>query len=135
MKKIFSIFLLSFFLNLIWENLHSHLYVHYLGQKITEFILMRASLVDAITITVISFPFLFNTALSKKDWLIILAGILIAISIELYALKTGRWAYNNSMPIIPILNIGLTPTIQLALTGYLSYWLVVKRSLKPPQTI
>jgi len=29
--------------------------------------------------------------------------------------------YNELMPIIPILNVGLSPTIQLGLTGYLAY--------------
>ena len=125
MKKIFFIFLLSFSFNLIWENLHFYLYTGYMGGTITEAILLRASVVDAIIITFLSFPFVFIAKLRNKSWLIIFAGILISIFIELYALRTGRWAYNEYMPIIPILSVGLTPTIQLGLLGYLSYWLVV----------
>jgi len=125
MKKIFFIFFLSFFFNLIWENLHSYLYAGYMGGTITEAILLRASVVDAIIITFLSFPFVFIAKLRNKNWIIIFIGIAVAILIEWHALRTERWVYNEYMPIIPILSVGLTPTIQLGLLGYLSYWLVV----------
>lgn len=127
MRNIFLIFFLSFITNLIWENLHSLLYVGYMGGKITEFILLRASVVDAIIISLISLPFMSITKLKEKSWLIVFIGILIAIFIELWALNSGRWAYNEYMPIIPIFNIGLTPTIQLGLLGYFSYWFIVEK--------
>ena len=125
MKKIFFIFLLSFSFNLIWENLHYYFYTDYMGGAITESILLRASVVDAIIITFLSFPFVFIAKLRNKNWIIIFIGIVVAILIELHALRTERWVYNEYMPIIPILFVGLTPTIQLGLLGYLSYWLVV----------
>lgn len=124
MKKIFSIFILSFFLNLIWENLHSLLYAGYMGGKITESILLRASAGDAVIISFLVLPFLFAPIFKGKSWLIIPAGILISIYIELYALHEGRWAYNGHMPIVPIIGVGLTPAIQLGLLGYVSYRLV-----------
>jgi len=128
MKKIFFIFLLSFSLNLIWENLHSYLYIDYMDGAITEAILLRASIGDAIIITFLSLPFVFVPRLRNKSWLIVFAGILIGIFIELYALHTGRWAYNKYMPIIPILSIGLTPTVQLGILGYFSYRLVAEKT-------
>lgn len=121
MKKTFLIFIISFALNAIWENLHSLLYDNYMGGKITEFILLRATLSDAIYITIIALPFIFYPVFRKKDWLIIVFGFIISILIEYYALSTGRWAYNSFMPIIPFLEIGLTPTIQLGLLGYISF--------------
>lgn len=127
MRKIFLIFLLSFILNLIWENLHSLLYAVYMDGKITELILVRASLGDAIIISILSLPFLLFPNQRQKSWLIIPFGVLVSIIIELYALSVGRWMYNEYMPIIPILDIGLTPTIQLGLLGYLSYWFVVEK--------
>lgn len=135
MKKILSIFLLSLFLNLIWENLHSYLYAGYMGGEIKEFILARASIADAVIITVLSLPFIFVTRLIKQAWIIIFIGVLIAIFIELYALHTGRWSYNEYMPIIPFLSVGLTPAIQLGLLGYLSYWLVTEKSDKRSQNM
>ena len=118
---------MSFILNLIWENLHSLLYAEYMGGKITGFILLRASVADALIIALISFPFVFIPRLRGKSWLIIFIGVLVAIFIELWALNTGRWAYDGYMPIIPILGVGLTPTIQLGLLGYLSYLIVLKK--------
>jgi len=56
MKKYFD-FVLSFLLNLIWENLQSFLYLSYQAEKITELILLRATLTDALIIT--RFAFLY----------------------------------------------------------------------------
>ncbi len=128
MNPLFSIFFLSFILNFIWENLHSYLYTGYMGGKITEIILLKASLVDALIITAISLPFIYFSLLKNKSWLIIFIGIVISILIELYALHTGRWSYNQYMPLIPLLSVGLTPTIQLGFLGFLSYGLTVKKN-------
>ena len=92
-----------------------------MGGKITEYILIRASLTDAIIITLISIPFLYFSFLKKNIWLIFIIGTIISILNELYGLKTDHWAYNDLMPIIPIIKTGLTPTLQLGLLGYLSF--------------
>lgn len=120
-KKIITIFIISFILNLIWENLHVFLYDNYKNGIITEFILLRATLADAIMITIITLPFILFPSIRKLDWIIILIGFILAICIEWWALSTGRWAYNTYMPIIPLLSVGLTPAIQLGLLGYLSF--------------
>ncbi len=52
MKKWILVFVYAFGLNLIWENLHSFLYVHYKQGPITEFILVRAAISDALIIRV-----------------------------------------------------------------------------------
>jgi hypothetical protein len=122
MKKILFIFIFSFILNLIWENLHSLLYANYIGGKITEFVLFHASLGDAVMITLVLLPFVFYPKLKKYNWMIIIIFLIVAILIEYYALGAGRWAYNSLMPIIPIFGgIGLTPMIQLGLLGYLTF--------------
>lgn len=120
MKKIFVIFTVSFALNLLWENLHSLLYDNYMGGEITEFILLRATLADAVMISVLSLPFLFKPFFKRRAWIIIIAGFVLAVGIEWYALSTHRWAYNALMPIIPVLGVGITPAIQLGLLGYMS---------------
>lgn len=120
MKKVFLLFVAAFLSNAIWENIHSFLYDHYRGGEITEFILLRATLADAVMITVIAAPFALLPRLRHYRWLIIPIFLAVAIMIELYALSTGRWAYNEYMPLVPFLGVGLSPTIQLALLGYLS---------------
>lgn len=121
MKRITLVFITSFILNLIWENLHVYLYESYMGGKITEFILARASLFDAVLIVFIALPFLYLSSFKNKKWLIIPIGIIIAIFNEWYGLSTGRWIYNSYMPILPIIKTGLTPTLQLGFLGYFSF--------------
>lgn len=121
MKKLVRIFLLAFILNVIWENLHSFLYSNYMGGKITEFILVRASLFDATLITIILLPFVFSNVFKNKTYLIIVIGIVIAILNEWYGLSTGRWMYNSLMPILPIIKVGITPVLQLGILGFISY--------------
>ncbi|MGE5541345.1 MAG: hypothetical protein ACM3TU_03660 [Bacillota bacterium] len=125
-KRLVAIFLLAFGTNYIWEHLHSVLYAHYKGGPITEFILARATLADAVLITLISMPFLLRERLAKRSWLIIIIGIVVSIGIEEHALTTGRWAYTAVMPVIPLLHTGLTPTIQIGLLGYFCYLLTVR---------
>ena len=121
MKKPITIFLLAFALNILWENLHSLLYNNYMGGEITEYILVRAALFDALLITFISLPFMYVNVLKNKSWLIIVVGILIAILNEWYGLSTSRWMYNSFMPILPLIQTGITPTLQLGVLGYISF--------------
>lgn len=118
------VFIASFLVNLLWENVHAPLYAHHLAAKITEKTLIVASLGDAVILTTFAVLFFSVPFLRERLWLVIPIGLVVAIVIELYALSVHRWAYNDHMPIIPYLNIGITPTIQLAITGYivLSYF-------------
>ncbi len=70
---------------------------------------MRAALFDALVITVLYIVFSGRA----KIWLPVVVALLFAIALELFALHTGRWEYNNLMPIIPVINVGLTPVLQL----------------------
>ena len=121
MKKIVTIFLLAFVLNAIWENAHSFFYSNYMGGQITEFILLRASLFDALLITVILLPFVYLPNLKNKGWMIVVIEIIIAIVNEWYGLRTGRWAYNEFMLVIPLIKTGITPTLQLGILAYVTY--------------
>ena len=42
-------------------------------------------------------------------------------AIEWHALATDRWGYQATMPIVPMLGTGLSPTVQLALLGLATY--------------
>lgn len=118
--RLICVFTISFALNFVWEHLHSLLYVHYQGGPITDAILFRATLGDALFITALSIPFYRIRFLSKRVWIVIPVAILGAICLELFALSTERWAYSNLMPLVPYIKTGLTPTIQLGLLGYIS---------------
>ena len=120
-RKIALIFLSAFLLNIIWENLHSNLYVHYQNGPVTQLVLLRATLFDAVFITLLGLLFFRFRYLRERLLYAFIIGFIAAIIIEIYALKTGRWAYSDLMPIIPLLNTGLTPTIQLGILSYLIF--------------
>lgn len=117
------VFLLGLVFNFVWENLHHVLYVHYKGGEITDFILFRAALFDASFITLVFGPVLVVRGLRKYWWVSVLVALCFAIGLELWALDTSRWAYKETMPIIPTLGAGLSPTVQLALTGSIAVWI------------
>lgn len=129
LKKLTLILVYAFALNFIWENLHSHLYIHYKSGEITQWVLARATLFDAIFITFLGFIFLQFKYFNKRLWLIFVFGVAAAVLIEWHALGSGRWAYKEIMPIIPLIKTGLTPTIQLAVLSYVSFKLA-KAELK-----
>jgi len=124
MTKIILFFIISFALDVVWQNLHVFLYDNYMGGKITEFILLRAVLFDAVAMVLIALPFLLPSPIEEYKWLVMPLGIFASVLIEYWGLGTGRWAYNSLMPIIPILKVGLTPTIQLGLISFASFKLV-----------
>jgi len=124
MSKLPYIFVLAFVSNWVWENLHSVLYFHPNGEMITQTILLQATLFDAVFITVVGIVFLLVPYLRERLWLSIIVGMVGAIIIEWQALAIGKWAYTASMPLIPLLNTGLTPTIQLGLLSYLIFKLI-----------
>jgi hypothetical protein len=121
MRKLGFIFVFAFLLNLVWEFLHSLLYTHYQGGEITQIILIRASFWDAVIILIISIVFLSVPFLKRNSWIMVPVGIVWAVIIESYALGTGRWDYGSNMPLI--FGLGLTPLIQLGLTGYVTFLL------------
>lgn len=120
-------FLAALAFNLVWEKMHSVLYLSYQGGVVTNFILLRAALFDAAAITLFACPLFLCELNSYKSCrslthtiLFVGALTLFAIVLEKWALVTDRWAYTDAMPLLPFLHIGLTPAIQLGITGYFS---------------
>lgn len=121
MKKLALIFAIAFLLNLVWENLHVNLYAHFQGGPITQFHLWRATLFDATFITVLAILFIKNSYFRQRLWWSLVFGLAAAVLIEVFAIKTNWWSYNDLMPIIPLFNIGLTPALQLGLLSFVTY--------------
>lgn len=123
MKKIIIIFFLAFGLNFIWEISQSFLYTpHFSGTTNFITVHLRASLGDVLMIFIILSldAFILGRVFHqkpKKVRLLAIActGFVLALAVEKYALASGRWSYNSLMPIIPGLNVGLTPIFQMIL--------------------
>lgn len=51
-----------------------------------------------------------------------LLGGASAALLEMDALATGRWSYNGSMPLIPVLRVGLWPVLQMMSLPVAALW-------------
>ncbi len=120
-----TIFIGGFFINLLYELLHSLLYKTCLESPLPNYLylILKAALFDGITITTIYFItyLVFQNKNPFNNYfqlvLFCLIGLLFAFLYEKYSLYQKRWEYSDKMPLI--FSVGVTPTIQLALTGFL----------------
>lgn len=126
-RRYLAIFVMAFALNLIWEHAHSVLYYLPSGAPITEWRLLRATLFDAAFITLLGVIFTKVRYFRDRKWYALLFGFIAAFLLENYALATGRWAYNDLMPIIPVLQTGLTPTLQLGILSFVLFHVFDRR--------
>lgn len=58
-------------------------------------------------------------------------GATHAFWIERAAIGSGRWTYTQTMPVVPMLNVGLWPLLQLTVLTPLTIWLANRCSLAP----
>lgn len=112
----------TFAANLIWEVAQAQLYAGYPGFWPNLLMCARASVGDVVIVAAIYG--VFALAYRDVDWpvrsgigtlvAVAIAGGLIGIVIEWWALSTGRWRYAG-MPLLPIVNVGLLPVLQMAI--------------------
>jgi len=129
------VFVLAFLLNFVWETLHAVLFYEGHATFVAAFftrMVLYASFIDALLILGI---FCAGCMVFKGDcWLehygskefafTIVLGIVIAAIIEIKAFFLEQWAYTSLMP--TIFGIGLSPLVQLAVTGALSMFVTSK---------
>lgn len=140
-KYLFAIFSVSFLINLFYEVSHSVLYnwnVLPLENTVYFYVprILSATLGDGIFISIIFLlNCLFQRGISwvkrpkKRDYFAFaFLGIIFAVAVELKASAFNSWTYLDSMP--AILGIGLTPLIQLALTGIVSLFTLARMRLQ-----
>lgn len=119
-----TIFVIAVAVNYVWELAQSPLY---LGQDEFRALLwhcLRAALGDGVLVLFILLSGIF--VIRRPDWYrqlgrtgyfwMLSAGLGIGIAIEWLAVHVaGRWAYAPAMPVIPRLEIGLVPVLQMLL--------------------
>jgi magnesium-transporting ATPase (P-type) len=138
-----SVGLFAFLFNFVWESFHS--FSLYENHKIDsdQYVLMMGhmSLLDALTILGIYLViavferniFWVKRMDKKQNYLIFILGLVVAVLAEYQAVYVKQeWSYNKFMPVI--YGIGLSPLIQLSITGLASSWLT-KRLLYPNEKL
>ena len=138
-KKTFNRFvittiLFAFFFNVTWEILQIPLFKGgvYGWQHIMFCVL--ASVADVIVVLLIYFGFALiykNTLWVKKlnpnrIIVLILTGGVGAVLAEVWQLSIGTWSYASAMPLIPVVNVGLSPVLQFMILPILIYRLSFK---------
>lgn len=138
-KKIFkryvlTIILAAFLLNAVWEILQIPLYVEGVYSWSHILFCLLASVADAIMVLLIYFGFgmiyknalwIQNLNLSRIVFLVMVGGI-GAVFAETRHLSMGTWSYAESMPIISVVNVGLSPVLQFMILPLLIYVVAVK---------
>lgn len=122
---------ISFLLNAVWENAQAPLYQGYSNFWQHFPICSTASLGDVLIILILYFVLaainrnIFWIAnISRADIVIVIAlGSLVGIGIEKWALAIGHWQYSSNMPLIPYVEVGLLPVLQMSLLPFLTYYI------------
>ncbi len=139
-KFIFILAIIGFVLNFIWEILHSPLYLGYINNTHHVLISALASVADALMSILLYIGFAFilkdpywiKLLTIKRAVLVGTVGGVGAMVSEVLHVSGGDWAYESTMPIIPILNVGLSPVLQfitLPLSSYaFGFWLLKERN-------
>lgn len=133
-KKYLYLSLTAFIMNFIWEMVQMPFFRDMSFADPDDWLLcFLAALSDGIIVVAIffigrlffkSFHWADHLNLPKTIYLLAI-GFLIAVYFEVKALHIGEWSYSELMPIIPFLDIGLLPTVQMMLLPMLSYKLVL----------
>ena len=136
-RLILSIFGMGFLLNLIWENVQAPLYEGYTNFWDHFMMCFWASIVDAAVILLLyalfalwyKDTFWMKHLNWKKGLVLMLLGAAVAFGFEYWAFENEVWAYTDRMPVVDVLEIGLSPLLQMMLLPLLTFY-VSYRMLK-----
>jgi len=118
--------------NLVWENAQAGFYQGYIGLSQHFWVCAVASLGDIAIVAAIYL--LIALAWRNPNWVrrasmgqylvAICIGAIIAVTIEYWALRVGRWQYAAAMPLLPYTGIGLLPVLQMMIAPPLVFSIV-----------
>ena len=130
------LFAISFCVNWFWETLQMPAYAALAQQPWYETVLgcTVASVGDGVaTVMAYAVGAVVSVRLRQRTRAgvfgyatLAILGAAIAVAVERFALHTGSWSYSEQMPIVPALEIGLVPLLQLTILIPLSYALTCR---------
>jgi hypothetical protein len=130
-----KIFIVAVVLNYVWEIAQGILYAGMDYKKDIWLHCFIASLGDGLLVWIIHL--VGWGAFGRSDWfmlhhrgpwlVMIATGLLIGIMVEWVAVHLlGRWSYTDQMPLVPGLEIGLVPILQMLVLPPLVFAIVAK---------
>ena len=129
-RLLLYITVIGFLLNLIWEVAQRPLYEGYVNIWHHLPTCLWASVVDVIVVLVFwalfasyyKNPFWIKHISLKEILVLMLLGAAVAVGFEQVSIGADMWAYTNEMPVIPYLETGLSPLLQMMLLPVLTFW-------------
>lgn len=136
-RQLTMLFVVAVLVNYPWERLQSPLYGHSGGASIPWWLCLAASLADGLFVLMI-----FGVgwmALGRRTWfeqpgvegylVMLTSGGAISVGIEWTTVHVLRWwTYGEQMPLVPLVNIGIVPVIQMLVLPPLIFRLVASVS-------
>lgn len=131
-QYILTIAILAFVFNFIWEVAQGPLYkgYEYDWQHISFCAL--ASVADMLMVLILLFLFglIYNNVFWTKNFttfrvvILMLAGGVGAIIAEVWHSSRGDWAYTESMPLIPWVEVGISPVLQFTILPLIIFFAI-----------
>lgn len=122
--------ILAFSLNFAWEIIQLPLYQNNSFDLRHVSFCAVASLADVIMVLLIYFvlgkiyksPFWIKDITFDKALFLIFTGGMGAVLSEMKHLSEADWSYSSSMPVVPLIHVGLSPLLQFMLLPLLIYY-------------
>jgi hypothetical protein len=133
--------ILAFVLNLTWELAQGPLYEGYVYDFQHISFCTLASVADVLMVlllyqgfaSILKEPFWMGSPTVGRVLTLMSVGALGAILAEIRHTWEGNWAYAESMPLLPFVEVGLSPVLQFTLLPALVYWLSFHLIKKTPK--
>lgn len=130
-QLVMTIAAMAYILNLIWEVAQGPLYEGFEYDLRHLSFCALASVADMLMVLILFFTFalMFKDVFWAKDMGIGRVGSLMslggtgAILAEMWHTTDGDWSYAGNMPLLPIVEVGLSPVLQFAVLPWLVFYI------------
>lgn len=129
--------IVAFLLNFVWEVAQGFLYEGYKYDWEHISFCALASVADMLMVIVLFF--LFGLIYKNVYWIrhlkytrtliLILVGFLGAVLAEMWHTWRGDWSYADTMPILPLVEVGVSPVLQFSILP-LAVFIISRKILK-----
>jgi hypothetical protein len=129
----------SFLLNFAWEMLQMPLFEGIEMNMQSAVFCILSSLADTLIVLLLYYAFVIlykelfwnRHFIVQRILILMVAGSIGAILTEILYLSAGSWKYSRSMPLIPVVNVGVSPVLQFTVLPTVIYLLSFYFSNKP----
>lgn len=138
-RLVLAIFLTAAVLNFGWEMAQMFAYMHATRMSVVALLSCSLAAIGDAAYTVVLYcagkvasanecwPLRLS---AKSSLMILLAGFVTAVLIERLGIYAALWRYADSMPVLPVLNVGVLPVLQLMILPFTVFWIVKRISAR-----